>query len=105
MNYRKATTDDIPSLCNIRKKQLIDEGIELRISIDEELNDFFSAGISDGSLIEWTAEDDGRIVATAAIMFVQFPPTYTNRSGVSANCGSALRKWAGLFMKKPGLQK
>ena len=37
MDYRKATKDDISSLVELRKRQLIDEGCYEENSIDEEL--------------------------------------------------------------------
>jgi len=81
MIYRKATSNDIEALVEIRKKQLIDEGIEPSIDIDKELFDFFHIKLNDGSLVEWVVEDGEEIVATAAIVFYQFPPTYTNKTG------------------------
>jgi len=81
MIYRIATPNDISTLVEIRKKQLIDEGIEPAIDIDKELFDFFHTKINDGSLVEWVVEDGAEIVATAAIVFYQFPPTYTNKTG------------------------
>lgn len=53
MEYRKATEDDIPRLCQIRKQQLIDEGAEPGINIDDELALYFSAKLGDNSLVEW----------------------------------------------------
>ena len=81
MNYRKADIKDIPLLVDIRKKQLIDEGIEPNINIDEELTIYFNNKLADNSLVEWIAEEDNKIIATAAILFIDFPPTYTNKTG------------------------
>lgn len=82
MKYRKAMLNDIPALCQIRKKQLLDEGIAPNNTIDEELNAYFLTRISDETLVEWLAEEEDEIIATAAIAFISFPPTYTNKSGV-----------------------
>lgn len=81
MIYRKASSVDTGKLVEIRKLQLIDEGIEPTIDIDDELTDFFENKLADGSLVEWVVEDKNEIVATAAIVFYQFPPTYTNKTG------------------------
>ena len=78
MIYRKATLDDIPVLIELRKKQLIDEGIPPNAKIDEELSNFFHETMNDHSLVEWVVEDNGTIIATAAIVFYRFLPTYTN---------------------------
>lgn len=82
MNYRLATIEDIDQLVLLRKKQLIDEGILPDIEIDEELYQFFCNRFADRSLVEWLGVDQAETVATAAIVFYEFPPTYTNRSGI-----------------------
>ena len=82
MIYRKATLNDLSALCQIRKKQLIDEGIEPSVSIDSELTAYFRTQMENGTLVEWLAESEEKIIATAAIAFISFPPTYTNKSGI-----------------------
>ena len=82
MEYRKATEQDIGILCRIRKQQLIDEGISPSIDIDAELERYFTDKLKDGSLIEWLLVDNETVIATAAIVFMEFPPTYTNKSGI-----------------------
>ncbi|AZU62281.1 GNAT family N-acetyltransferase [Neobacillus mesonae] len=84
MNYRKATTNDIDELVDLRKKQLVDEGIEPSIDIDTELFTFFQNKLSDGSLIQWLVEDQDEIIACGAVIFYDFPPSYTNKSGKKA---------------------
>ena len=82
MHYRIATKQDIPLMIRLRKKQLIDEGIKPEIEIDKQLQQYFEEKLSDGSLVEWLLEEDETIVATAAIAFLELPPTYTNQSGI-----------------------
>ncbi|MED4205468.1 GNAT family N-acetyltransferase [Neobacillus mesonae] len=84
MNYRIATTNDIDELVDLRKKQLVDEGIEPSIDIDTELFTFFKNKLSDGSLIQWLVEAQEEIIACGAIIFYDFPPSYTNKSGKKA---------------------
>ncbi len=84
MKYRKANTDDIPELTELRKKQLIDEGIEPNTNIDSELSFFFEKKLSDGTLIQWLAEDKEEIIACGAVIFYEFPPSYTNKTGRKA---------------------
>ncbi|MCL2048168.1 MAG: GNAT family N-acetyltransferase [Defluviitaleaceae bacterium] len=83
MNYRKATIDDIQILARYRKQQLIDEGLPLNanMNIDKDLSDYFISSISNGSLISWLAEDNGKIIATSGICFYQLPPTFSNPTG------------------------
>ena len=84
LKYRKANIDDIDILIDLRKKQLVDEGIEPNIDIDTELYIFFKNKLIDGSLIQWLVEDNEEIIACGAIIFYEFPPTYTNKSGKKA---------------------
>ncbi|QJX74643.1 GNAT family N-acetyltransferase [Priestia megaterium] len=84
MKFRKATFNEIDKLIYLRKKQLVEEGIEPNQEIDTELKEFFTNKMSDGSLIEWVVEDNDEIIATGAIIFFEFPPTYTNKSGKKA---------------------
>lgn len=82
MYYRTATVDDIEVLVELRKKQLVDEGIAANKDIDKALMNFFRKKLGDNSLIEWIVSDNDIIIATAAIVFYEFPPTYTNKSGI-----------------------
>jgi len=84
VKFRKATVNEIDQLIYLRKKQLVDEGIEPNQEIDTELKEFFTNKMSDGSLVEWVVEDNDKIIATGAIIFYEFPPTYTNKSGKKA---------------------
>ncbi|GAB1780635.1 GNAT family N-acetyltransferase [Priestia megaterium] len=84
MKFRKATMNEIDQLIYLRKKQLVDEGIEPNQEIDTELKEFFTNKMGDGSLIEWIVEDNDEMIATGAIIFFEFPPTYTNKSGKKA---------------------
>ena len=84
MIFRQAGLNDIEQLAEIRKKQIQDEGQEPDTDIDEDLRRFFSEKMKSGELIEWVAEDEGRIIATAAIMFMDYPPAYTNPTGRKA---------------------
>lgn len=82
MFYRAATANDIGVLAELRKKQLIDEGIVPDSDIDNELIDFFTKKLNDNSLVEWVGIENNMVVATAAIVFYYFPPTYANKSGI-----------------------
>ncbi|MBR4471145.1 MAG: GNAT family N-acetyltransferase [Erysipelotrichaceae bacterium] len=84
MEFRKADMDDIKVLAQIRKKQLIDEGQDPDIDIDEKLNRFFERQMKEEKMIEWIAIEDEKIVGTAAIMFLDFPPSFSNEIGIRA---------------------
>ena len=84
MKYRRADKEDIDILIDLRKKQLLDEGIQANQNIDSELKRFFEKALKDNTMIEWLVEDNGEVVASAAVVFYDFPPTYTNASGKKA---------------------
>ncbi|WP_400244410.1 GNAT family N-acetyltransferase [Niallia sp. JL1B1071] len=84
MNYRKATVEDINLLVEMRKSQLVDEGITADKDIDNELEAFFQWKLAEGSLIQWVVEEQNEIIATGAIVIYDFPPSYTNKSGKKA---------------------
>ena len=95
IRYRKAAVSDIPDLARIRKIQLQDEGQSPETDMDKELIGYFEDRMSSGDLVEWVAEDKhGEIIATAAIVFMDFPPAFTNptgRKGYIANMYTADR--------------
>ncbi|MCM3363252.1 MULTISPECIES: GNAT family N-acetyltransferase [Bacillaceae] len=86
MKYRKATVDDINLLVEMRKIQLVDEGIKADKDIDNELKTFFQKKLAEGTLIQWVVEveEQNEIIATGAIVIYDFPPSYTNKSGKKA---------------------
>jgi len=84
MIYRKATIEDINLLIDLRKKQLVDEGINPDKDIDEELRDFFQNAFLSGSIIQFLAVNQGEVIASGAIVIYSFPPSYTNKSGKKA---------------------
>lgn len=84
MIYRKATTNDVAEMMKLRKRQLIDEGIEPSVNMDDELLSFFERKLRDGTLIQWLVEDHGEVVACGAVLFYEFPPSYTNKTGKKA---------------------
>lgn len=67
MKIRKATLEDIPTLGELRKLQLIDEGYAPDGDMDAELSAFFHKHMADGSMVEWVAEEAGEIIATGAM--------------------------------------
>ena len=81
LTYRKAQVEDMPTLMDLRKKQLMDEGIEPNIDIDAELHRFFETKLTEGTLIQLVVEDNGEAVACGAVILYDFPPSYTNKTG------------------------
>jgi GNAT superfamily N-acetyltransferase len=81
MKSRQANLTDIPVLVELRKRQLIDEGLSPISNIDKQLAEYFASALSDGSFVSWVMEMDGEIIATSGVCFYSLPPTYADPSG------------------------
>ena len=80
--------DDIEQLITLRCLQLQDEGQKPDVNIERELRRYFKEKMESGELVEWVAEnDDRRIIASAAVAFMDFPPTFTNSNFPQGNVG------------------
>ena len=88
MQKRLANKNDITVLVELRKQQLIDEGLppisNIDMCIDKQLADYFNSAINDGSFISWVMENDGEIIATSGICFYSLPPNFSNQTGRTA---------------------
>ncbi|MBQ7874452.1 MAG: GNAT family N-acetyltransferase [Oscillospiraceae bacterium] len=82
MLIRKATIEDASLLCEVRKLQLIDEGIKPDCDIDAELEAFFKKWLQSPDFIQLIAEEDGKLISTAAVIYYDLPPSFTNKIGV-----------------------
>ena len=82
MIIRKATSDDAKLLSEVRKLQLIDEGIDPNCDIDSELSAFFKKWLESEDFIQLIAEEDGKLLSTAAVIYYDLPPSFTNKIGV-----------------------
>lgn len=82
MLIRKANEEDIALLSETRKLQLIDEGIEPNCDIDEELFAFFKKWLESSDFVQFIAEEDGKLLSTAAVIYYDLPPSFTNKIGV-----------------------
>lgn len=92
MQIRTATLDDIPELITLRKKQLIDEGSTANEDIDTGLYKFFLSKILDNSMVELVAEVDDEMIATAAFIVYDFPPSFSNKTGKKGYIASVYTK-------------
>ena len=82
MIVRKATVEDAALLSEVRKLQLIDEGIAPDCDIDAELDTFFRKWLVSKDFLQLIAEENGKLLSTAAIVYYDLPPSFTNKIGV-----------------------
>ena len=83
VRIRKATIDDIDELIRLRKRQLQDEGQKPDTDMDKSLYQYFYRKMTGGELIEYIAEAEGRIIASAAVIFMEYPPSFVNPAGMT----------------------
>ena len=84
MKFRKAASADIPLLCALRTQQLVDEGQDPRPDITSAMETYFRDALARDLLVEFLAVENGRIAATGAVSFLQFPPAFSNPTGLVA---------------------
>lgn len=82
MNFRLATLDDLEWIIDLRKQLLIEEGQIVSFNIDEELKTFFENQLTSHQYVQWLVEEDNNVIATGAIQFISFPPSYFNPTGI-----------------------
>ena len=82
MIIRKAELKDAALLSETRKLQLIDEGIAPDCDIDSELDAFFKKWLVSKDFLQLIAEENGKLLSTAAIVYYDLPPSFTNKIGV-----------------------
>lgn len=82
MNFRIATIADMELLIRLRKQLLMDEGQILSSNIDQELKQFFTLQMSTNQLTQWLVECEDEVIASGAIQFISFPPSFFNTTGI-----------------------
>lgn len=81
MDYtiRTATPADAELLADVRIRQLIDEGSAQRYDTRADMIDFFRRRIADGTYVPYIAEAQGELIATAAVLYQEYPPSISWR--------------------------
>ncbi|MGM9945429.1 MAG: GNAT family N-acetyltransferase [Lysinibacillus sp.] len=82
MHFRLASLEDIQLLIDLRKQLLVEEGQIVSSNIEEELKRFFENQILSNQYVQWLVEQDHNVIATGAIQFISFPPSYFNPTGI-----------------------
>lgn len=79
--YRKLTEDDLELFIRMRIEQLREEGATENIDLVPALRDYYHRHMSDHSFVSWLALDQGRIVGTSGMSFVEKPPYFSCPTG------------------------
>lgn len=83
MIYRKATTEDIDKIIELRIKLLIEEAASTPSDIRVELREYFLAELNH-SIVVMLAEYNDKVIATSSVVFQQYPPSFSNKHGLRA---------------------
>ena len=81
LEYRRLEEKDLEVFMDIRIGQLREEGAKEDIDLKPYLRDYYERHMKDGTFVSWLAVDDGKIVGTSGMSFVEKPPYYTCPSG------------------------
>ncbi|MBO9729044.1 MAG: GNAT family N-acetyltransferase [Chitinophaga sp.] len=85
ITYRKADITDIPQLVHLRLQFLKEIYPKADVSQDEilktHLREYLTEHLSKNSFVNWFADSEGKVVASAGIVFYNQPPLYHNLEG------------------------
>ena len=82
MKFRLATLEDLELIIELRLQLLKDEGQEASSSIVDQVKVFFENQFASNQYVQWFVEQDNEVMATGAIQFIAFPPSYFNPTGI-----------------------
>ena len=83
IQYRRLTESDLETFIEIRIGQLREEGATEDFDLRPNLMDYYKRHMADGTFVSWLAvdSDNGKIVGTSGMSFVEKPPYFSNPSG------------------------
>ena len=81
LEYRRMEEKDLETFMDIRIGQLREEGATEDIDLKPYLRDYYERHMTDGTFVSWLAVDDGKIVGTSGMSFVEKPPYFSCPTG------------------------
>ena len=81
ITYRKLTEEDLDVFIRMRITQLREEGATEDVDLVPPLTDYYHRHLADGTFVSWLALDEGKIVGTSGMSFVEKPPYFSCPSG------------------------
>lgn len=76
IEYRKLTREDVEAFIELRIRQLVEEGAEETLDLRPHLRDYYARHMDDGTFVAWLALEDGKIIGTGGMSFVEKPPYF-----------------------------
>ena len=81
IKYRKLKEKDLDIFIEMRINQLREEGAKEDIDLRPALRDYYMRHMKDGTFVSWISEDEGKIIGTSGMSFVEKPPYFGCPSG------------------------
>ena len=75
------TPEDAEAFIELRIRQLIEEGAREDCDLRPALRDYYARHLADGTFVAWLALENGEIVGTSGMSFVEKPPYFGCPSG------------------------
>lgn len=79
--YKRLTEKELNTFIEMRIKQLREEGAKEEIDLVSSLKQYYMRHMADGTFVSWLAFDEGKIVGTSGMSFVEKPPYFACPSG------------------------
>ena len=74
--FHRLTEKELDTFIRLRIGQLREEGAKEDIDLAPALKDYYERHMADGTFVSWLASDNGRIIGTSGMSFVEKPPYF-----------------------------
>ena len=81
IEYKRLSEKELDVFIEMRINQLREEGAKEDLDLKPALQDYYKRHMKDGTFVSWIAVDDGRIIGTSGMSFVEKPPYFACPSG------------------------
>ena len=81
IEYRRLKEEDLDIFIEMRIHQLREEGAKEETDLKPALQQYYRKHMKDGTFVSWIALDEGRIIGTSGMSFVEKPPYFGCPSG------------------------
>ena len=81
IEYKRLSENELDRFIEMRINQLKEEGAQEDTDLRPALRDYYMRHMENGTFISWIAVDDGKIIGTSGLSFVEKPPYFGCPSG------------------------
>ncbi len=76
IKYKRLTEKELNTFILMRINQLREEGAKEEIDLVPALLEYYTRHMEDGTFVSWLALDEGNIIGTSGMSFVEKPPYF-----------------------------